>query len=115
MSEVYLFKVLFSLPFDDVCKVKTNSARPTDFTGGDTTEKFIKYVPSEQTKKYADMPSSRIIRMSAMPVDPLEPPKFKYRNMPRGLYTHIYYITLFHAIVVDRTATAICPCHAFAA
>ncbi len=45
---------------------------------------FIKYTPSQQGPAYSSGASHRIIKMHDMPVDPLEPPKFRHTKVPRG-------------------------------
>eukprot|EP00775_Hariotina_reticulata_P013718 gene13718-13840_t len=45
---------------------------------------FIKYTPSQQGASYASGAKQRIIKMQDMPVDPLEPPKFRHTKVPRG-------------------------------
>lgn len=40
---------------------------------------FVKYTPASKSTV-----GSRIIRMVEAPVDPMEPPKFKHKKMPRG-------------------------------
>ncbi len=49
--------------------------------GGPT---YIKYTPSQQGAAYASGAKQRIIKMQEMPVDPLEPPKFRFTKAPRG-------------------------------
>lgn len=45
---------------------------------------FIRYTPSNQGKEYNSGASQRIIRLQNLPVDPLEPPKFKHKKIPNG-------------------------------
>jgi hypothetical protein len=45
---------------------------------------YIKYTPSQQGVQYASGAGQRIIKMQDMPVDPLEPPKFRHTKAPRG-------------------------------
>jgi SNW domain-containing protein 1 len=40
---------------------------------------FVKYVATE-----SDQASTRIVRVSEVPIDPLEPPRFKHRKIPRS-------------------------------
>jgi len=44
-----------------------------------TGPSFVKYTPASKSTV-----GSRIIRMVEAPVDPMEPPKFKHKKMPRG-------------------------------
>jgi SNW domain-containing protein 1 len=46
---------------------------------------YIKYTPQQKVANAdGSGPSSRIIRVVEAPVDPLEPPKFQIRKVPRG-------------------------------
>merc|ERR1719230_613862 len=45
---------------------------------------FIKYTPSQGGGGHASGATSRVIRMVEAPVDPMEPPKFKHKRVPRG-------------------------------
>lgn len=64
---------------------KLAAARPTTVntnTGKDPT--FIRYTPSQQHAEHNSGATQRIIRLQEMPVDPLEPPKFKHTKVPGG-------------------------------
>ncbi len=56
------------------------STLPTQ-PGGPT---YIKYTPAQQGAQYASGAGERIIKMQDLPVDPLEPPKFRHTKVPRG-------------------------------
>ena len=45
---------------------------------------YIRYTPSNQGAAHASGASNRVIRMVEAPVDPMEPPKFKHKRVPRG-------------------------------
>ncbi|CAG8705989.1 15043_t:CDS:10, partial [Funneliformis caledonium] len=45
---------------------------------------YIRYTPGQQGEAYNSGANQRIIRMVEMPVDPMEPPKFKHKKIPRG-------------------------------
>ncbi|KAG1679931.1 hypothetical protein FOA52_006995 [Chlamydomonas sp. UWO 241] len=45
---------------------------------------YIKYTPSQQGAAHASGAGQRIIKMQNLPVDPLEPPKFRHTKVPRG-------------------------------
>eukprot|EP00292_Cryptomonas_paramecium_P007890 CAMPEP_0113682226 /NCGR_PEP_ID=MMETSP0038_2-20120614/12516_1 /TAXON_ID=2898 /ORGANISM="Cryptomonas paramecium" /LENGTH=340 /DNA_ID=CAMNT_0000601213 /DNA_START=97 /DNA_END=1115 /DNA_ORIENTATION=+ /assembly_acc=CAM_ASM_000170 len=45
---------------------------------------YIRYVPSKVGGSFNSGANERIIKMHEMPVDPLEPPKFKHKKAPRG-------------------------------
>ncbi|XP_059652387.1 SNW/SKI-interacting protein A-like [Cornus florida] len=46
--------------------------------------KFIKYKPSQQSADFSSGAKERIVRMAEMVVDPLDPPKFKHKRVPKG-------------------------------
>jgi len=50
--------------------------------GGSAT--FIKYTPSQNGTGINSGIEHRIIRLTEMPIDPLEPPKFKIKKAPKG-------------------------------
>lgn len=45
------------------------------------TAQYIKYTPAQQGAAYASGAGQRIIKMQDMPVDPLEPPKFRHTKV----------------------------------
>lgn len=45
---------------------------------------FIKYTPQQQGDGHNSGASQRIIKMHEVQVDPLEPPKFKHKRIPKG-------------------------------
>lgn len=45
---------------------------------------YIRYTPSQQQSEHNSGSSQRIIRVQAMPVDPMEPPAFKHKKLPGG-------------------------------
>eukprot|EP00887_Chlorella_sp_A99_P006436 scaffold3.g6436.t1 len=45
---------------------------------------YIKYTHSNTGPQHASGAGARIIKMQDMPVDPLEPPKFRHTKVPRG-------------------------------
>lgn len=45
---------------------------------------YIKYKPSQQSAAFNSGAKERVIRMVEMPVDPLEPPKFKHKRVPKA-------------------------------
>lgn len=42
---------------------------------------YIKYTPSQQGPQYNSGAGQRIIKMQDMPVDPMEPPKFRHKKV----------------------------------
>lgn len=71
---------------EQIVNGRITAAQPNTMSG--TTERgkptYIRYTPSQQGEDFNSGASSRIIRMTEMPVDPLEPPKFKHKKVPRG-------------------------------
>ncbi|KAG2496494.1 hypothetical protein HYH03_005319 [Edaphochlamys debaryana] len=59
----------------------TNPSALPNQPGGST---LIKYTPAQQGQQFASGAGQRIIKMQDMPVDPLEPPKFRHVKVPRG-------------------------------
>lgn len=59
----------------------TNPSTLPSQPGGPT---YIKYTPSQQGAQYASGAGQRVIKMQDLPVDPLEPPKFRHTKVPRG-------------------------------
>lgn len=63
---------------------KIQAAQPSSVVtkaGGPT---YVKYTPAQQGAAFNSGAQNRIIRMVEMPKDPLEPPKFKHKKVPRG-------------------------------
>ena len=48
------------------------------------TPEYIKYTPSNQSTAHASGASHRLIKMHQTQSDPLEPPKFRHKKVPRG-------------------------------
>ena len=46
--------------------------------------KYIRYTPAEDAPGYNPATKQRIVRMVEAPIDPMEPPKFKHKKVPRG-------------------------------
>lgn len=53
--------------------------KPNTQPGG---PQYIKYKPKQQGSQYNSGMESRIIQMQEMPVDPMEPPKFRHTKVP---------------------------------
>jgi len=69
---------------EKVVNVRLPAAQPKNVPTHDSESKFIKYKPSQQSAAFNSGAKERIIRMSEMAVDPLEPPKFKHKRVPRA-------------------------------
>jgi hypothetical protein len=55
---------------------------------------YIRYTPGQQGEAYNSGAKQRIIRMVEMPIDPMEPPKFRHKKIPRGEDHHLFFITI---------------------
>ncbi|XP_052143944.1 SNW/SKI-interacting protein A [Oryza glaberrima] len=69
---------------EKVVNVRLSAAQPKNVPTHDSESKFIKYKPSQQSAAFNSGAKERIIRMSEMAQDPLEPPKFKHKRVPRA-------------------------------
>ncbi|KAL1535905.1 SNW/SKI-interacting protein A-like [Salvia divinorum] len=69
---------------EQIVNVRLSAAQPKNVPKTSTDSKFIKYKPSQQSAAFNSGAKERIIRMVEMPVDPLEPPKFKHKRVPKA-------------------------------
>ncbi|KAK2979551.1 hypothetical protein RJ640_027415 [Escallonia rubra] len=69
---------------EKIVNVRLSAAQPKNVPTQSSDSKFIKYKPSQQSAAFNSGASERIIRMVEMPVDPLEPPKFKHKRVPKA-------------------------------
>ena len=69
---------------EKIVNVRLSAAQPKNVPSQSTDSKFIKYKPSQQSAAFNSGAKERIIRMVEMPVDPLEPPKFKHKRVPKA-------------------------------
>ncbi|GFR53009.1 hypothetical protein Agub_g15700 [Astrephomene gubernaculifera] len=67
-----------------VVQGKLSSTNPSKLPSQPGASTLIKYTPAQQGQQYASGAGQRIIKMQDMPVDPLEPPKFRHVKVPRG-------------------------------
>lgn len=51
---------------------------------------YIKYTPADAGPQHASGAASRIIKMQDMPVDPLEPPKFRHLKMSKNFRVALF-------------------------
>lgn len=65
-----------------VVEAKLAATRPKHIATQSKDPTYIKYTP--QGAGGEEGKNTRIIQMHEMPVDPLEPPKFKYKKVPKG-------------------------------
>ncbi|XP_071686162.1 SNW/SKI-interacting protein A-like [Rutidosis leptorrhynchoides] len=69
---------------EKIVNVRLSAAQPKNVQTQSQDSKFIKYKPSQQSAAFNSGAKERIIRMVEMPVDPLEPPKFKHKRVPKA-------------------------------
>ncbi|KAF8400876.1 hypothetical protein HHK36_014179 [Tetracentron sinense] len=69
---------------EKIVNVRLSAAQPKNVPSQSSDSKFIKYKPSQQSAAFNSGAKERIIRMVEMPVDPLEPPKFKHKRVPKA-------------------------------
>lgn len=67
-----------------IVNVRLSAAQPKNVPKQSSDSKFIKYKPSQQSAAFNSGANERIIRMVETPVDPLEPPKFKHKRVPKA-------------------------------
>ncbi|KAL1804850.1 hypothetical protein ACET3Z_027918 [Daucus carota] len=72
------------MALEKIVNVRLSAAQPKNVTTTSSDSKFIKYKPSHQSSAHNSGAKERIIRMVEMPVDPLEPPKFKHKRVPKA-------------------------------
>mmetsp|Transcript_9135 Transcript_9135/g.15981 ORF Transcript_9135/g.15981 Transcript_9135/m.15981 type:complete len:641 (-) Transcript_9135:637-2559(-) len=69
---------------DKVLQNKLAVINPAKLPTHNDKPEYIKYTPAQQGPQYASGAGQRIIKMHEMPLDPLEPPKFRHTKVPRG-------------------------------
>ncbi|KAG5381162.1 hypothetical protein BRARA_G03499 [Brassica rapa] len=69
---------------EKIVNVRLSAAQPTNVPRQSGDSKFIKFKPSQQSSAFNSGAKERIIRMVEMPVDPLDPPKFKHKRVPKA-------------------------------
>lgn len=63
---------------------KQAAVNPKNVPAAPGAAQYIKYTPSGSSASHASGAGTRIIKMQDLPVDPLEPPKFRHVKVPRG-------------------------------
>ncbi|CAL5206310.1 unnamed protein product [Lathyrus oleraceus] len=69
---------------EKIVNVRLSAAQPKNVPKHNSDAKYIKYKPSQQNAAFNSGARERVIRMVEMPVDPLEPPKFKHKRVPKA-------------------------------
>ncbi|KAJ1920721.1 mRNA splicing protein [Mycoemilia scoparia] len=61
---------------------KSEASKPKSIKSVDKAPEFIRYTPNQQGDGFNSGARQRIIRISEMPTDPMEPPKFQHKRIP---------------------------------
>lgn len=69
---------------EKIVNVRLSAAQPSNVARQSGESQYIKYKPSQQSAAFNSGAKERIIRMVEMPVDPLDPPKFKHKRVPKA-------------------------------
>eukprot|EP00252_Welwitschia_mirabilis_P007427 TRINITY_DN1877_c0_g1_i1.p1 TRINITY_DN1877_c0_g1~~TRINITY_DN1877_c0_g1_i1.p1 ORF type:complete len:598 (+),score=141.89 TRINITY_DN1877_c0_g1_i1:240-2033(+) len=69
---------------EKIVNVRLSAAQPKNVPQQNQEATHIKYTPSQQSAAFNSGAKERVIRMVEMPKDPLEPPKFKHKRVPRA-------------------------------
>lgn len=69
---------------EKILEGRLSAAQPKSVPAQSSAPQFIKYTPSQQSAAYNSGANQRVIRMVEMPKDPLEPPKFKHKRVPKA-------------------------------
>jgi SNW domain-containing protein 1 len=71
-----------------IVNIRIQAAQPTLVHTHQQPQKgkptYIRYTPSQQGENFNSGATQRIIRLTEAPTDPLEPPKFKHKKVPKG-------------------------------
>lgn len=71
------------LALEKLVNGKIKAAQPKNVPDSQGKSQFIRYTPGQQGNG-ADGLKQRIIKMTDVVEDPLEPPRFKHKKIPRG-------------------------------
>lgn len=69
---------------EKIVLARLSAAQPKSIPGLSKAAQYIKYTPGMQNAAHNSGAKERIIRMVEMPVDPLDPPKFKHKRVPKA-------------------------------
>ncbi|GLJ15368.1 hypothetical protein SUGI_0252100 [Cryptomeria japonica] len=69
---------------EKIVNVRLSAAQPKNVQQQSSTATHIKYTPSQQSAEFNSGAKERIIKLVEMPKDPLEPPKFKHKRVPKA-------------------------------
>ncbi|KAG9451926.1 hypothetical protein H6P81_004830 [Aristolochia fimbriata] len=69
---------------EKIVNTRLSAAQPKNVPQPSSESKFIKYKPSQQSAAFNSGSSERIIQLVGAQQDPLEPPKFKHKRVPKA-------------------------------
>eukprot|EP00271_Cylindrocystis_brebissonii_P010352 TRINITY_DN26523_c0_g1_i1.p1 TRINITY_DN26523_c0_g1~~TRINITY_DN26523_c0_g1_i1.p1 ORF type:complete len:587 (+),score=118.04 TRINITY_DN26523_c0_g1_i1:329-2089(+) len=69
---------------EKIVGTRLSAAQPKSLPGAPDAPTFIKYTPTQQGAAFNSGAKERVIRMVEVPKDPLEPPKFRHRRVPKA-------------------------------
>lgn len=69
------------LALERITNGKIKAAQPTNVPKSDSSHTYMRYTPANQQEGEG---KQRIIKLSSVQEDPLEPPRFKHKKIPRG-------------------------------
>lgn len=69
---------------EKLVNTKIKAAQPKNVPDSRGQVSFLRYTPGQQDPSQAGGLKQRIIKMSEVVEDPLEPPRFKHKKIPRG-------------------------------
>eukprot|EP01134_Creolimax_fragrantissima_P005394 CFRG5394T1 len=72
------------LKLEKIINSKVAAAKPVSAAEPLGPAQYIRYTPAQQGDEYASGSKQRIIRMVEMPEDPMAPPKFQHKKVPKG-------------------------------
>eukprot|EP00002_Diphylleia_rotans_P039411 TRINITY_DN912_c0_g1_i1.p1 TRINITY_DN912_c0_g1~~TRINITY_DN912_c0_g1_i1.p1 ORF type:complete len:569 (+),score=147.50 TRINITY_DN912_c0_g1_i1:93-1799(+) len=69
---------------EKITQGKIQSAKPIQRIDQPSAPTYVRYTPQQQGGAFNSGAAQRMIRLVEAPKDPLEPPKFKHKKVPRG-------------------------------
>ena len=103
------------------CERAAAAANPKSGKKNVQAPTFFRYTPGQQGANYNSGAQQRIVRVVDMPVDPMEPPRFKHKKVPNGkdFFLMLFNIFFFHSFGPSnfydyiRSTLSSCSCTSF--
>lgn len=93
---------------------KLAAAQPKNLPKQPGAATYIKYTPQQQGPQYASGARERTIKMQDMPVDPMEPPKFRHKKVSKHhlpcRHHWVFWLQVIQYPLLDCYAHASWPC-----